>query len=67
MSDNTQPLSKKIYQVLEPRKGTIFLDIGGKYPNNSFTGVIFARDADTFSNVQQYREKTIQIRGKVWT
>jgi len=53
--------------VLEPWKGTIFLDIGGKHPNNSFTGVIFARDADTFSNVQQYREKTVQIRGKVWT
>ncbi|HEY9167084.1 MAG TPA: nucleotide-binding protein [Candidatus Kryptonia bacterium] len=57
----------KVYQLYESRKGTIFLDIGGKYPNNPFTGVIFAKDAGNFSNIQQYEGKLVEITGKIRT
>jgi len=36
----------------------------GKYPNSPFTGLIFARDANNFSNVQQYKGRTVRITGK---
>lgn len=57
----------KVYQVYESRKGTIFLDIGGKYPNNTFTGVIFASEAGNFADVEQYQGKTVEITGKIRT
>lgn len=55
----------KVYQVYESRKGTIFLDIGGKYPNNPFSAVIFARDTHNFSDVEQYQGKTVEVTGKI--
>jgi hypothetical protein len=36
----------------------------GKYPNSPFTGLIFARDANNFSSVQQYKGRTVRITGK---
>ena len=57
----------KVYQVYESRKGTIFLDIGGNYPNNPFTAVIFFREAHNFNNVRQYQGKTIEVTGKIRT
>jgi exonuclease VII large subunit len=56
-----------VYQVFESRKGTIFLDIGGKYPNNPFTAVIFQSNADNFGDVQQYKGKKVKITGKIKT
>lgn len=57
----------KVYEVYVSRRGTTFLDIGGKYPNNPFTGVIFARETGNFTNVEQYRGKTVEITGKIRT
>ncbi|MCL4512019.1 MAG: OB-fold nucleic acid binding domain-containing protein [Bacteroidetes bacterium] len=57
----------KVYQVYESRKGTIFLDIGGRYPNNPFTAVIFSREASNFSDVRQYQGKTVEVTGKIRT
>ncbi len=55
----------KVYQVFTSKKGTIFLDIGGNYPNNPFTGVIFYRDSPKFSTVSDYKGKTVKITGKI--
>lgn len=54
-----------VYQVFKLSKGTIFLDIGGKNPNNPFTGVINARDAGKFSDIQQCRRKIVEITGRI--
>lgn len=54
-----------VYQVFELSKGTIFLDIGGKNPNNPFTGVINARDASKFSDIQQCKRKIVEITGRI--
>ncbi len=57
----------KIYQVYQSRRGTIFFDIGGRYPNNTFAGVIFAKEAGNFKKVDQYKGKTVEITGKIQT
>ena len=42
-----------------------FIDLGGRYPNDEFTGVIFSSDAGAFPDVDSYEGKTLDIRGPV--
>jgi len=42
-----------------------FIDLGGRYPNEEFTGVIFTSDAGAFSDVDAYEGKTVDITGTV--
>jgi hypothetical protein len=42
-----------------------FLNMGGRYPNNVFTGVIFADDASKFPNVDLLIGKTVGISGSI--
>jgi DNA/RNA endonuclease YhcR with UshA esterase domain len=46
-------------------KGNIFLNMGGKYPNQSFTAFIPSGSAGQFSNAQQYEGKTVSVSGKI--
>jgi len=39
--------------------------IGGGYPNNTFTAVIFSRDVTKFSNVDALNGKTVDVTGPV--
>ena len=47
------------------RSGVTFLDLGGRYPNQIFTGVIFAEDAGKFPAVHALEGKTVDISGRV--
>ncbi len=42
-----------------------FIDTGGRYPNNTFTAVIFSRDVTKFSNVDALNGKTVDVTGPV--
>lgn len=42
-----------------------FIDLGSRYPNEEFTGVIFTSDAGAFSDVDAYEGKTVDITGSV--
>jgi DNA/RNA endonuclease YhcR with UshA esterase domain len=42
-----------------------FIDIGGRYPNNSFTAVIFQSDAGKFPSVDALNGKTIDVTGRI--
>jgi DNA/RNA endonuclease YhcR with UshA esterase domain len=46
-------------------KGNIFLNMGGKYPNQSFTAFIPSGSAGQFSNPQQYDGRTVSVTGKI--
>jgi DNA/RNA endonuclease YhcR with UshA esterase domain len=46
-------------------KGNIFLNMGGKYPNQAFTAFIPSSSAAQFSNAQQYDGKTVAVTGKI--
>jgi hypothetical protein len=43
----------------------IFLNIGGKYPNQAFTAFIPSASAAQFSNPQQYEGRTVAVSGKI--
>jgi DNA/RNA endonuclease YhcR with UshA esterase domain len=42
-----------------------FIDIGGRYPNNAFAGVIFKSDFNKFPNVESLTGKTVEITGRI--
>jgi DNA/RNA endonuclease YhcR with UshA esterase domain len=46
-------------------KGNIFLNMGGKYPNQAFTAFIPASSAAQFSQAQQYEGRTVAVSGKI--
>ena len=46
-------------------KGNTFLDLGGKYPDQAFTGVIFLESAGAFPQVHALEGKTVEINGPV--
>lgn len=47
------------------RSGTIFIDVGGRYPDNSFAAVIFAADKSKFPDLTALAGKTVDITGAV--
>jgi hypothetical protein len=47
------------------RRGNRFLNMGGAYPNQAFTGFIPAQSANAFSGVPSLGGKTITITGPV--
>ena len=51
--------------VHQSSKGNIFLNMGGKYPNQAFTAYIPAASASQFLRPQQYEGMTIAVSGKI--
>jgi hypothetical protein len=51
--------------VHQSSRGNIFLNMGGKYPNQAFTAFIPSGSAGQFSNPQQYEGKTVSVSGKI--
>lgn len=47
------------------RSGTLFIDVGGRYPDNAFTAVIFVADRAKFPGVTGLTGKTVNISGAV--
>lgn len=45
--------------------GMGFIDMGGRYPHNAFTGVIFSEDAGKFANLEALEGRTVAISGMV--
>jgi DNA/RNA endonuclease YhcR with UshA esterase domain len=42
-----------------------FVDMGGRYPNNVFTGVLFSDDASKYPEIDSLAGKTIDITGAI--
>jgi DNA/RNA endonuclease YhcR with UshA esterase domain len=57
----------KVDHVYTSQKGTIFINFCSDYKTCPFVAVIFASDADKFSNPAQYGGKTVEISGLVRT
>ena len=45
--------------------GMTFIDMGGRYPDNTFAAVIFRDDASKFPNVAALNGKTVDVTGAV--
>ena len=61
----TATITDKVDGVHQSGKGNIFLDMGGKYPNQAFTAFIPSASAAQFSNPQQYEGRTVAVSGKI--
>jgi DNA/RNA endonuclease YhcR with UshA esterase domain len=42
-----------------------FIDMGGRYPNNVFTAVIFSENESKFPRVDSLEGKTIDVTGRI--
>ncbi len=45
--------------------GVTFIDMGGSYPNNLFSGVIFSSDAAKVGDVSALTGKTVDLTGTI--
>jgi DNA/RNA endonuclease YhcR with UshA esterase domain len=55
-----------VTEVHTARSGSAtFIDMGGSYPNNAFTGVIFASAMATVGDVSDLAGKTVDINGEM--
>ena len=61
----TATITDKVDGVHRSGKGNIFLNMGGKYPNQAFTAFIPSGSSGQFSNAQQYEGKTVAVTGKI--
>jgi exonuclease VII large subunit len=51
--------------VHQSHSNMIFIDMGGAYPNNAFSAVVFAKDAGKFPNLMPLKGKKVGITGKI--
>jgi DNA/RNA endonuclease YhcR with UshA esterase domain len=61
----TATVTDKVDGVHQSSKGNIFLNMGGKYPNQAFTAFVPSGSAGQFSQPQQYEGRTMAVSGKI--
>jgi DNA/RNA endonuclease YhcR with UshA esterase domain len=61
----TATVTDRVDGVHQSGKGNIFLNMGGKYPNQTFTAFVPSSSAAQFSNPQQYEGRTVAVSGKI--
>jgi DNA/RNA endonuclease YhcR with UshA esterase domain len=61
----TATVTDRVDGVHQSGKGNIFLNMGGKYPNQAFTAFIPSASASQFPNPQQYEGRTVAVSGKI--
>jgi DNA/RNA endonuclease YhcR with UshA esterase domain len=61
----TATITGTVDGVHQSGKGNIFLNMGGKYPNQAFTAFIPSSSSAQFSNPQQYEGRTVSVSGKI--
>jgi micrococcal nuclease len=49
----------------DSRSGVTFIDVGGHFPDQAFTGVIFKGDVSKFPNVESLTGKVVDMTGPV--
>jgi DNA/RNA endonuclease YhcR with UshA esterase domain len=54
-----------VYEVHVSKKGTVFFNFDGSYPNHLFTAVIFKNDVPKFQEVNEYKGLTLEITGVI--
>lgn len=61
----TATVTDKVEGVHQSGKGNIFLNFGGKYPNQTFTAFIPSSSAAQFSNTEKFEGRTVSVSGKI--
>jgi DNA/RNA endonuclease YhcR with UshA esterase domain len=63
--DQTVTVEGAVSNVHKIPSGITFIDMGGKYPDNTFTAVILAADTAKFPDMTSLNGKTVDVTGKV--
>lgn len=61
----TATITDRVDGVHKSGKGNIFLNMGGKYPNQAFTAFIPSASASKFTNAKQYEGATVAVTGRI--
>jgi DNA/RNA endonuclease YhcR with UshA esterase domain len=61
----TATVTGKVDGFHQSGKGNIFLNMGGKYPNQAFTAFIPSSSAAQFPQPEQYEGRTVAVSGKI--
>ena len=61
----TATVMDRVDGVHQSGKGNIFLNMGGKYPNQAFTAFIPSSSAAQFSQPEQFQGRTVAVSGKI--
>jgi DNA/RNA endonuclease YhcR with UshA esterase domain len=61
----TATITGMVDGVHQSGKDNIFLNMGGKYPDQAFTAFIPSSSAGKFPNPQQYEGRTVSVTGKI--
>ena len=61
----TATVTDKVEDAHQAQGGNIFLNMGGKHPNETFTVFVAASAAGEFKDVKSYLGKTISVTGKI--
>ena len=63
--DSTVTVVDTVSGVYLSKTGTYFISMGGNYPDNAFTAVIFKSDTSKFHDVESLEGKVVEVTGKV--
>jgi DNA/RNA endonuclease YhcR with UshA esterase domain len=61
----TATVTGKVEDAYQAKGGNIFLNMGGRHPNEIFTVFVPASAAAEFKDVKMYDGKTISVTGKI--
>ena len=61
----TGTVTDKVESAFQAKGGNIFLNMGGRHPNETFTVFVPATAAPAFKDVKMYEGKTISVTGKI--
>ena len=49
------------------REKVAYLNFDAKYPNNTFTGVVFSSKFEVFGDLNRFKNKTVELKGVIST
>lgn len=61
----TATVTDKVEDAYQAKGGNIFLNMGGKHPNEAFTVFVPASASAEFKDVKIYDGKTVSVTGKI--
>jgi len=61
----TATVTDKVESANQAKGGNIFLNIGGRHPDEAFTVFVPASSAAEFKDIKMYDGKTISVTGKI--
>ncbi len=62
---NEATVTGKVASVSKSGKGTTYVNFGEKFPRQTFSGVVFAKDADKVGDLSQFEGKVVALTGRI--